>query len=270
MKRAAAFLLAVFLLAAPVYAANVPNPTNEFYVNDYAGVLSRDTKDGIIDASVSLARETGAQIVVLTVESLDGMSMEDFGLEVGRSWGIGSKKDNNGVLLLLSTGDREIRLEVGYGLEGAINDAKAGRLIDNYAIPYYAENNFDIGTYELYKAVLSVVREEYGLDPLEGYSAAGQGNHSETKENDWPYIAIIIVFLLVFAIIVLSILYSIVMAVLRLILMPFGIKIPYKKNRVLAFLYLFMITFSNGRRGGGGGSRGGGGSFGGGGAGRRF
>ena len=198
------------------------------------------------------------------------MSIEDYGLKVGRSWSIGSKNDNNGVLLLLSTGDRQVRLEVGYGLEGAINDAKAGRLIDNYAIPYYAEDNFDIGTYELYKAVLSVVREEYGLDPLEGYSSAGREGLFETKENKWLYIAMIIVFLLVFAIIALSILYSIVMAVLRLVLMPFGIKLPYKKNRILAFIYLLLAASSNGRKGGGGGFRGGGGSFGGGGASRRF
>ena len=118
---------------------------------------------------------------------------------MGREWGIGGESKDNGLLILLSVGDREIRLEVGYGLEGAINDAKAGRLIRDYAQSYYASDDFDTGTLELYNAAISIIREEYGLDPLEGYeNESGEYDYSTDEDfdaGDWVYIILLILVL---------------------------------------------------------------------------
>ncbi len=154
------------LLTVPLLMGAVLKPTEQFYVNDYADVLSQETEDAIFNASKELYDRTGAQVVVLTIASLDGKSIEDYGIETARSWKIGSANKNNGILILLSTGDREVRVEVGYGLEGCLNDAKAGRLIDEFAVPYYKDNNFAEGTQRLFYAVLNIVRQEYGLEVL--------------------------------------------------------------------------------------------------------
>lgn len=167
MQRLAA--LALVMLCGLMMMGAVVKPNADFYFQDNAGVLSRQTKEFIMSQSPQLAAETGAQVVVLTVESLEGMAPADYGLNVIREWGIGAKDKNNGVLILLSTGDREVYVSVGQGLEGAINDAKAGRFIDDYAIDYYRENDFDTGTRELYAIVLSTVMREYGLEGLSGY-----------------------------------------------------------------------------------------------------
>lgn len=163
-------LVLVFLvLFCAVFMLGVAPPTNDFYVNDYAGVFDSGTKAYIMEKSAALDQNTQAQIVVLTVESLEGMAPEQYALEVGRSWGIGGKEKNNGLLILLAVSERQIRVEAGSGLEGALNDAKVGRIIDKYALEYYRQDEFAEGTLELYNALLSEVLNEYGLETLPGY-----------------------------------------------------------------------------------------------------
>lgn len=168
MKRALLFLLGCLVLPLLLMGAAV-EPTGDFYVNDYAQVLSEEDRLYILQKSIALEGETHAQLVVLTVPSLEGETPERYALQVGRDWGIGGEEENNGVLVLLSTGDRQVYVAVGPGLEGALNDAKVGRLLDTYALPYYSEDNFSTGTLELYNALLSEIMREYGLEGLPGY-----------------------------------------------------------------------------------------------------
>ena len=153
----------VFLLAYACVFAKL-SPTSEFYVNDFAGVLSGETKKYIVDNSAALCEKTKAQIVVVTVKSLEGKSVADYSLELFRSWGIGDKKLNNGLLVLLATEDREVKIQVGYGLEGRVNDSKAGRFLDQYGVPYFKNNDWDAGIKALYSALLREVYVEYNLD----------------------------------------------------------------------------------------------------------
>ncbi len=156
-------LLIVLTFNTKVFAFEIVKPTSDFYVNDYANILSSDTKKYIMDNSINLNNKTGAQIVVVTVNNLDGASIEDYSLEVARKFEIGDKEKNNGILLIVSKEDREIRIEVGYGLEGLINDAKAGRLLDDYAIPYLRDNNWDTGILNEYKAIYKELNNYYEL-----------------------------------------------------------------------------------------------------------
>lgn len=163
-----AFFLLLFIILilsnmTSVTLATVITPTSDFYVNDNAGILTTTTKQYIMNTNVELQKKTGAQIVVVTVKSLDGMSIEDYANQLFNSWGIGDKSKDNGLLLLCSYGDREFRVEVGYGLEGKLPDGKTGRMQDEYIIPYLREDKFDEGIKNGYSAFLKEVAEEYGV-----------------------------------------------------------------------------------------------------------
>lgn len=182
-------LLVVFcqLLFAPAGAgaqAKVPpKPTTSIYVQDQAGVLSKNTKAAINAYSTALQKKTKAQIVVLTVPSLQGQALEDYSLTVLRQWGIGDKEKNNGVLLLVAVKDRKSRIEVGYGLEGALPDGLTGRIQDQYMLPYFRNNDYDKGILNAYSALLQTVLKEYNLTTkdldVQGVKPAQQGGGDE-------------------------------------------------------------------------------------------
>jgi uncharacterized protein len=128
-------------------------------------VLSASTEDLILRNSVQLQKASGAQIVVVTVASLQGRPLEQYSLDILRGWGIGDEKKNNGVLLLVAVNDRKSRIEVGYGLEGRLPDGKTGRIQDDFMLPYFKEGKYDEGIRNGYLALLAEVAAEYGLDP---------------------------------------------------------------------------------------------------------
>lgn len=113
-----------------------PSPTSDFFVNDFASCLTDEDKNTIQALGEELYKKTKAQVVVVTVQSLGGRDIESYSIGLAREWGIGDKDDDSGVLLLLSTGDRQVRIEVGKGLEGSLTDGKSGRILDSYAVPY--------------------------------------------------------------------------------------------------------------------------------------
>lgn len=182
-KRLAWLVLVIYLLLAGSVLAQPkipPAPTQGIYVQDYAGILDQDTKGKINSLGSKLAAKTKAQIVVLTVKSLEGASLDQYALEVLRKWGIGDKQLNNGVLVLVAVDDRQSRIEVGYGLEGALNDARTGAIQDDYMIPYFAANDYNKGIWNGYQAIVSITAKEYNSDvsteakPAKMRSAANQ------------------------------------------------------------------------------------------------
>jgi len=155
-------ILLIFSFIPSLFA--IVEPTSDFYVNDYADILSEETEKFIQDNSIALNDGTTAQIVVVTVKSLDGKSIEEYATELFRSFGIGDKEKNNGLLILLSIEERLCKIEVGYGLEGILPDGKTGRIQDEYMIPYFKDDNFDEGMLNGYKAFYKEVAEEYNFD----------------------------------------------------------------------------------------------------------
>lgn len=138
-----------------------PKPATSIYVQDYAGVLADNTKAGINDLGTQLASKTKAQVVVVTVKTLGGATVEEYALALLRQWGIGDKTLNNGVLLLVAVDDRQSRIEVGYGLEGALPDAKTGRIQDEYMLPYFKRADYNQGIFNTYLALTGEVAKEY-------------------------------------------------------------------------------------------------------------
>lgn len=141
------------LLCITVYAADIPKPTDRFFVNDYAEVLDGETENYIFDRGKAYNNGGGPQIVVLTMKSIGNDSVEDFSIRTAREWGIGQKDKNNGVLILLVTESRDIRIEVGYGLEGVLNDGKCGRFIRN-ASDMLSEGDYSGGIKQIYDDII--------------------------------------------------------------------------------------------------------------------
>lgn len=203
MKRiiSALFVIAaVFLYINGVFA--LKKPSNDLYVNDFAGVLNSDVKNYIITQGKILDEKTSAQLVMTTVNSLGGVPLQDYASNLFREWGIGDKAKHNGVLVLLSTEDRKIRIEVGYGLEGAINDGKAGRIINNYGAAYFKNNDWNTGIIQIYKALLYEIYNEYGEKVPDEIINDLKSTNVSKSENDLDIfnICIIIIIIIIFII----------------------------------------------------------------------
>ena len=182
------FVCSIFI-PKEVYAYDTVDPTSNFYVNDYANILSNETENYIMENSVSLASQTSAQIVVVTVPNLDGASLEEYATRLFREFGIGDNKENNGLLLLLALEEREMRVEVGYGLEGILPDGKTGRFQDEYMIPFFREDNFDEGMLNGYKAFFQEVANYYEYDGI-----IDEPIEDETTIEDFTVLFMIIAF----------------------------------------------------------------------------
>jgi uncharacterized protein len=160
----AAALAAVWLTWAPVQAQDVPPLTG--HVNDYADLLGPEAEARVESELAGLEDETGAQVVILTEPSLEGGSLEEFTIRVAETWKLGRAEQDDGVLIFVSRDDRKIRIEVGYGLEGAIPDAYAKRIIDEQMVPSFRAGDYEGGLAAAAAAVAKLVRGE-GLPPPE-------------------------------------------------------------------------------------------------------
>lgn len=167
-------LIAVSLLAVAGLSAQSDLPSPEGYVNDFAAVIPASEERAISRLAESVARATGAQISVAVVESIEGYgSIEQYSIALAESWGVGAGEENNGVLLVLAMAERQVRIEVGYGLEGAITDGTAGAILDDAVLPLLQEGEYGRGLLLGVEAVSAEIAEEYNVDLTE-YGASEQ------------------------------------------------------------------------------------------------
>jgi len=142
--RAAALLAAAFaVIAAPGGAREVPYLSG--HVNDTAGLLAPDVRDRIEGKLIEFERATGAQVAVLTIDSLGGDPLEDYSMRVAQTWKLGRKGVDDGVLVLVARDDHKMRIEVGYGLEAKLPDALCRRILDNVMRPSFRAGDFGGG-----------------------------------------------------------------------------------------------------------------------------
>jgi uncharacterized protein len=144
--RALRGLFAVVLLSAPALcAAAIEFPVLSGRVVDNAGLLSPAAEQALTEQLAAHEQATTNQIVVVTLPNLQGYTIEDFGYQLGRHWGIGQKGKDNGVLLLVAKAERKVRIEVGYGLEGELTDALSANIIHSVILPYFKKGDFEGG-----------------------------------------------------------------------------------------------------------------------------
>jgi uncharacterized protein len=132
-------------------------PTPNGAVTDTAGMLKPETKEVLAKTLNDYYSNTGNSVVVVTVSSLEGDTIENVAAALFSKWGIGQKKKDNGVLLLISKGDQELRIEVGYGLEPVLTDAKSSRIIREIIIPYFKADDFSGGVTAGVEAIIGVI-----------------------------------------------------------------------------------------------------------------
>ncbi|MDB5192814.1 MAG: hypothetical protein JWQ96_2377 [Segetibacter sp.] len=159
----------------PAMAQKIPQkPNPPRLVNDFTNTLSEDQKATLEHKLYSYDDSTSNQIAVVIVNSTDDYAPVDYATKLGRDWGIGNKKTNNGVVLLIAKNDRTVFISPGYGLEGAIPDITAKSIIDNFITPNFKAGNYyrgiDLGT----DAILKAARGEYKAPA--GYRKKGKGS----------------------------------------------------------------------------------------------
>jgi uncharacterized protein len=224
------FIAFAMLLPVAAYAAPTFPPLTGRVVDD-AGILSDDTKTQLTALLAQEEKQTTNQIVVVTLKSLQGYDIETYGYQLGRVWGIGQKKKDNGALIIVAPAEHKVRIEVGYGLEGTLTDASEKVIIDRYMTPAFKRGDYNGGVLAGANAMLQMLGG-VTLSPPQ-YSDDEQDQPQGHHGGGIPmFVILIIVFVL------------------------FG-----------RFLWplLFLGSFGGGGRGGWGGGGFGGGGFGGGG-----
>ena len=152
------FTIALILFIAftqSVHALDVPYLSGR--VNDYAGILSEAAAKDLEKTLRDFEKKTTCQIAVLTIKSLEGENLEQFSIKVAETWKLGQKKKDNGVLLLVAQNDRQMRIEVGYGLEGSLTDFASGRIIANEIVPYFKNGDYNAGITNGVNAIISTI-----------------------------------------------------------------------------------------------------------------
>jgi uncharacterized protein len=262
IRAASALLILLPILAASALASEPKFPPLTGRVVDDAGILNSHTRHELTLMLAEYERTTGDQVVVVTVGSLQRYPIEEFGYELGRYWGIGQKGKNNGALLIVAPNEHKVRIEVGYGLEGQLTDAKSRAIIDNYILPSFKRGDFNFG---VLAGATEIVRALGGNPPDEGEPAiwlpqnnsAPAGFGSLFHPPDRYASAALVLFFLI----------PLIGTVLLLgAFIGSGQKVQWGSSRGWDSDGGFGGGGSSGGGGGGGGFSGGGGSFGGGGA----
>ncbi|CBI76395.1 conserved membrane protein of unknown function [Bartonella clarridgeiae 73] len=262
------FLYLVITLNSVVYS-QISFPHLIGHINDTARLLDRATIENLTIKLSALEEKTGDQIVVVTVPTLSGIDIETYSNSLFRKWALGQKKINNGVLLVIAPNEREVRIEVGYGLEGELTDAVSAVIINNFILPNFRNKNYQQGIIEAINAIIRIIIENDSDFTYRIKEKAKAVEIQRKQEKIEEMIANTVIFLVFFTVIGLPIL-----------AMIFGKKVGPQKYRWMGIVFtLWFINLSaNGRRSNGtfrrhssgSGFRGRGGSSGGGGASGRW
>ena len=157
------FLFAIVFagLSSSVSALDVPPAPTDIPIVDTTGTLTQDQKNILAESIAASRAKSSNEIAILIIPTLDNDSLEDYSIRVARDWGIGTKDKNNGVLLLIAKDDRKIRIEVGYGLEGALTDARSSQIIRNVIAPEFRNEKYFEGISAGLNSIQLAINNEY-------------------------------------------------------------------------------------------------------------
>lgn len=162
MKKIFFTLFFIFFSYSGAYALDVP--ALQGHVNDYANMISPQAAAQLENELKAFEQSDSTQIVILTVPSLEGEVLEEFGIKVAEAWKIGWKGKDNGVIFLIAKQERKMRIEVGRGLEGKLTDLTAGRIVDLVVKPRFKRGDFDGGVLSGIHAIIDATRGEFKAD----------------------------------------------------------------------------------------------------------
>lgn len=178
-------ILACLLITASVcFGLNVYYPKPIGLVNDFAHAIDNVSAQKMIDTAVHLKKTTGVQLAVVTIKTHQPVSKEEYAVSLFKKWGIGQKEYDNGVLVLFSKEDRDIKIETGYGLEDILPDGFCGRILDEYAVPAFKEGAFGKGLLGVSEAISQKVTKDYKPVPVK----------EKKKRDKWLLVGALVVF----------------------------------------------------------------------------
>ena len=185
-------LIAIIVLSAIAWAGDAKLPGYNGPVNDIAGVLNRNTVSQLTSETLAYREKTGNEIGVLIVPTLGDYSLEDYAHDVFKTWGIGQKGKDNGVLFLVAIKERKARVEVGYGLEGELTDIECGRLVNMNSpmAQYFRKGDYGNGIYAVVMGIEQAIGGEYKNPPA-------PKNNDRDNSTSWMPIGFIIFFLII-------------------------------------------------------------------------
>src|SRR5476649_1589240 len=164
MKSALFLFLSLIVNFVPLsFADDVSYPAASGYVVDQSGIIDSAAQSRIEGWILELKQKTSAEVAVVTVDSTEPLSIEEYTVNLFQRFGIGQKGRDNGVLLLVAYKDHHMRIEVGYGLEGAITDAYSSRIINTVMRPAFKEGNYSEGIEKGAGALVSLIAREYNV-----------------------------------------------------------------------------------------------------------
>jgi len=187
-------LSAIQVLCPAASRAEDPNKiAPSGYVIDLAGVLDPNAKSTLEALCTELQQKTGAQLAIVTVHSLEGRPVEDYAVDVYKHLGVGPKKDDRGVLLLVSPDEKKYRIEVGYGLEPVINDARAGD-VGRAMVPFLRSGNFDGAIQTAAWQLAKFVADDSGITlSLPAPALAAPQSDSEDRSRNFGALVVLII-----------------------------------------------------------------------------
>lgn len=176
--RRGALLTIALLIAISVPGFSLEVPPLQGRVNDGADMIGSTTERDLNNYLIALEEQTGAQIAVLTIPSLEDEVLESYSIRVVDEWQLGTTGEDNGVLLLVAAAEKKIRIEVGYGLEGTLTDAKSGYIIRNTIQPAFQRGDFDGGFRQGVQTIGGVVAGDIEITPTSSQTGGDGGRSS--------------------------------------------------------------------------------------------
>lgn len=192
----------IFLICQVPASAEVNYPEydrEKGYVNDFAGVLSEEAEVKIMEMGRELENKTTAQVTAVTIQSLDGIDIKTYANELFEKWGVGQAGKDNGVLILNAVDEREVWIEVGYGLNPVLGAIRVTDYFDNYMVPHLRNGDYDSAFLEVYAALAARIAEEEGVDLDTGIDPQPEEPYEEPysqRRDSFNYGAVIFVILL--------------------------------------------------------------------------
>jgi uncharacterized protein len=195
--RSPACLLLFLVLCGPTWAEKTDQLKPQGYVNDFASVLSPSAKAQLTALCGELQQKTQAQIAVVTVQSLDGVPVEDYAVDLATKWGIGPKQADKGVLILLAVNDRKYWTSVGYGLEGILPDGKVGGF-GREMVPLLRNGDYDNALLLITRRVADVIAADKGVT-LSGNSPT-PARAPRKEDSGWSLGEILVLLFVIFVV----------------------------------------------------------------------
>ncbi|MBW1649261.1 MAG: TPM domain-containing protein [Deltaproteobacteria bacterium] len=188
------FALTFLLLTNTAFALEVPKLKER--INDYAEILAPNQEAELENLLKNAETRTSSQIALLTITSLEKENLEDFSLKVIETWKLGQKNKDNGVLLLIALKEKKIRIEVGYGLEAVLTDAKSGFIIRNIIAPHFKKKKFYTGIKEGLAAIYGFASKEYQVSDQE--LAQYEKTEKQKETSHLPGAVLVLIVMLLF------------------------------------------------------------------------